>query len=379
MKVSKHAYAYTPGLKIKEFTIINKIRRLPIPGKVLVKEGDEVNYDTVVAETLVSGDPYVIQAAVKLGITPDALKDCMVKKVGDPVEEGEILAKYIMFFGLIKRYVRSPVKGTVESVSDVTGRIIVRGAPVPVYVDAYIPGRIIKVIPNEGVIIETQGAFIQGIFGIGGEKHGKIDVKVEKPNEVLTADKISSDDRGHILVGGCLATLDAMKKAVEVGAAGIVVGGVESEDLKDFMGTEIGVAITGEEKLGITLIVTEGFGRMVMHKRTFEILKKLNGYMASINGATQIRAGVIRPEVIIPYEGGASQESSKDELAVGMVPGTRVRIIRNPYFGFIGKVVSLPVELQEIETESKVRVLEVELENGQRVIVPRANVEIIEV
>jgi len=43
-----------------------------------------------------------------------------------------------------------------------------------------------------------------------------------------------------------------------------------------------------------------------------------------------------------------------------------------------GAVVSLPVELQEVESESSVRVIEIELEDGSRVIVPRANVEVIE-
>ena len=61
-----------------------------------------------------------------------------------------------------------------------------------------------------------------------------------------------------------------------------------------------------------------------------------------------------------------------------MVPGTPVRIIRQPYFGAIGKVVALPVELQQVESESHVRVLDVEIEDGRIVTVPRANVEIIE-
>jgi len=67
-----------------------------------------------------------------------------------------------------------------------------------------------------------------------------------------------------------------------------------------------------------------------------------------------------------------------DDLTAGMVPGTPVRIIRQPYFGAIGKVVDLPVELQKVESESYVRVLNVELEDGRVVTIPRANVEIIE-
>jgi hypothetical protein len=55
-----------------------------------------------------------------------------------------------------------------------------------------------------------------------------------------------------------------------------------------------------------------------------------------------------------------------------------VRIIREPDFGRIGKIVSLPVDLQVVETESPVRVLQVKLEDGRTVVVPRADVEIIE-
>jgi transcription antitermination factor NusG len=88
----------------------------------------------------------------------------------------------------------------------------------------------------------------------------------------------------------------------------------------------------------------------------------------------------MRPEVIIALEDDESRELNEkaDEISGGMTPGTQVRIIRDPYFGIIGRVSNLPVELQTVETESKVRVVEVELEDKQRVIVPRANVEIIE-
>jgi hypothetical protein len=62
----------------------------------------------------------------------------------------------------------------------------------------------------------------------------------------------------------------------------------------------------------------------------------------------------------------------------GLTAGLPVRIIGPPYFGAIGHVTNLPVDLQTVETESKVRVLEVELEDGGKVTVPRANVELIE-
>ena len=60
------------------------------------------------------------------------------------------------------------------------------------------------------------------------------------------------------------------------------------------------MAITGSEQLGLTVVVTEGFGRMTIASRTFALLEKFRGRRVSVNGATQIRAGVMRPEIVIP-------------------------------------------------------------------------------
>jgi hypothetical protein len=374
---SAEAHAYTPGLKVKQSMIVDKTRRLPIFGEVFVKEGDVVNYDLVIARTQISGDPEIVKVAMLLGVEPEDLPRYMTKGLGDMVEEGEILASYTALFGLIKKRVESPVSGTLESISDVTGQVIIRGKPIPVDVDSYIPGKVVEVLPKEGAVIETNAAFIQGIFGIGGESHGNIRIAVDSSDDVLSGELIKFEDKGAILIGGSMVTMDALKKAVEVGVSCLVAGGIRHEDLTTFTGEEIGVAITGQEELGLTVIITEGFGNMRMSQSTFDLLSKFEGYHASVNGATQIRAGVLRPEIIIPHDEYLDQ-GPEEELASGMVPGTPVRIIRQPYFGAIGMVKFLPVELQQVESESYVRVLDVELNDGTVVTVPRANVEIIE-
>ena len=374
---AEEAHAYTPGLKVKRYDLVSKTRRLPILGEVFVKEGDVVNTDLILARAELSGDPLIIKASMRLSIEPEDIPNYVLKKVGDRIEEGELLASYTAFFGLIKKQLESPITGTIESISSVTGQIILRGSPLPVEIEAYIPGKIVEVLPNEGAVIETKAAFIQGIFGIGGENHGRIKIAVESSRDVLTVDAINAEDKGAILVGGSLVTLDAINKCVEVGVSCIVVGGIRHEDLTAFTKEEVGVAITGQEELGITLIITEGFGKMRMSQATFDLLKSFEGFYASVNGETQIRAGVLRPEIIIPHE-EVSEEGSGEELISGMVPGTPIRIIRQPYFGAIGELVRLPVELHQVESESYVRVLEVKLSDDTIVTVPRANVEIIE-
>jgi len=163
---SVEAHAYTPGLKVKRFMTVDKLRRLPIFGEVFVNEGDVIDHELIVARTKISGDPEIMKLAMLLGVEPEDLPRHMLKEIGEQVNEGELLAKSSAFFGLIKKQVVSPKSGTLESISDITGQIIIRGDPIPVDVDAYIPGKVVEVIPREGAVIETNAAFIQGIFGI---------------------------------------------------------------------------------------------------------------------------------------------------------------------------------------------------------------------
>ena len=55
------------------------------------------------------------------------------------------------------------------------------------------------------------------------------------------------------------------------------------------------------------------------------------------------------------------------------------RELRDPYFGLLGEVADLPPEPQALDSGSKTRVLGVKLDSGEKVVVPRANVELIEV
>jgi len=375
--------AYTPGLKRKAATLVQKTRKLPIPGSVLVKKGKLVKADDVLARTFIPGKVHVVNVAGLLGIDVWDTSKHMLKKEVEKVEEKEPLAMTKSFLGLFKKYVYAPATGVIERVSDLTGQVILREPPVPIEVDAYIPGKVVEVVPKEGAVVETSAAFVQGIFGVGGERKGELKMIAESPDEILTADKILPEHNGKILIGGSLVELAALRKAAAVGVKGIVVGGVEDGDLTQFLGYEIGVAITGQEDIAFSLIITEGFGEMKMSEKTFALLRKFDGRFASVSGATQIRAGVLRPEIIIPRpelkdEEIVERDGEKEFVKQGLVPRTPVRIIREPYFGALGVVVNLPVQLEWIETESEVRVLEAELEDGRRVIIPRANVEIIE-
>ncbi len=370
--------AYTPGLTVSANTVILKTRRLPIKGEVLVNEGDTVQPDTVVARALLPGILQTVRVAQTLGIEPKQIRTALKVKEGDEVEKDQIIAETKGFLGLFRGVCKSPVKGTVELISEVTGHVGVRQPPTVIDVNAYVQGRVVKVIPQEGAVIETQGALIQGIFGVGGERRGVLRVLVPSPSETLTAQHIPNDVQGQVLVGGASVEADAIRRAAELGAVGIVVGGIRDTDLVQYLGRDIGVAITGSEEIPLSIILTEGFGSIQMANRTFRLLKSLEGKGASINGATQIRAGVIRPEIIVPLENPSQLPESPPAREAQMLNiGSTIRVIREPYFGRLGTVIELPPELMEIESGTHARVLKAKLDDGTIAIVPRANVEII--
>ena len=371
------AHSYTPGLKVLKKTIFKKERILPLKGDVLVNSGDTLNPDTVVASTNLPGNVQMLKVSNILNIDPKDVVEALQVKEGQEVNKGDIIAETAGIFGMFKSSVESPVNGTIESISKTTGRVVVREAPIPVEVDAYVSGIVDEVIENEGIVLKSNAAFIQGIFGIAGEKRGDLMLVSSNPSEELTADLIKPEMKGKILIGGSFLSLDAYKKALSVQVAGIVVGGFNYYDLKAILGYNLGVAITGTEKLNTALIVTEGYGSIPMSEATYSLLKENNGIAASINGATQIRAGVIRPEIVIPIEKGNTDEDSQSKMPEGIKEGSTVRVIRSPNFGKIGKVISLPAELNKMESETMVRVAEISID-GKNILIPRANLEMVE-
>ena len=371
------AYAFTPGLRVSAATLIEKERVLPLDGEVLVEVGQKVKAEDVVARTELPGEVETVNVVGRLAIEPSDIRRYMLKKEGDRVKAGEPIAETKPLIKWFKTVIKSPVDGTIESISEVTGQVLIRLPSKPVEVHAYIDGVVSKTIPKQGCVIRTYATFIQGIFGIGKERWGTLRLRADGPDETLTAERISDDDRGAILVAGALATKEAILKAFECGVVGIITGGLNAVDIKAILGYDIGVAITGHEEIPTTIVVTEGFGKLTMAQRTWELLARCDGKKASISGATQIRAGVIRPEVIVPLGEDVPAEAPQKERDA-LKEGDTVRIIRAPYFGLIGTVTKLIPELQKVESESRLRVLQVRLKNGEVLTVPRANVELVE-
>jgi len=280
--------------------IIRKKRVLPAPGEVFVKKGDKVSSTTIVAKGKVR-NPYIqsIRLDLKLGVDAGSVGPYLLKKVGNEVKKDEVIALHRSFFGRTK-VCRASIDGSIEAFLPSSGQLLIRGAPIAIEVKAHIPGKVVEVLPEEGAVIEANAKSVEGVFGVGGETHGDVMLAVEKPDEALMEAAIEEEHNGKIVVGGSTTTLEALRKAREVGAKAIIVGGVDEKDLTTLLGYELGFGITGNEALGMTLILTEGFGPRPMDEEIFNMLRSFQGKLACVDGTTQIRARMLRPEVIIP-------------------------------------------------------------------------------
>ena len=103
------AHAYTPGLRVAEFTLLTKERRLPLLGEVLVKEGDRVTHDQVIARTNLPGDVQSVNVAHRLSVEPADLPLYMLMKEGDAIAAGEPIAESKSFFGIFTNRCESPI------------------------------------------------------------------------------------------------------------------------------------------------------------------------------------------------------------------------------------------------------------------------------
>ena len=367
--------SYTPGLKVLKNSKVIKDRLLPLKGEVHSELNDSVNSDTVVASTKIPGNVQMLNMVNKLNIDASQISDYMLVNLNENIKKDQIIAKNQGFFGMFKSEVKSPIDGKISSISNVTGQVVISEEPIPVEIDAYIPGKIENIYNEEGVRVNSNGTFIQGIIGIGGEKQGIIKFLVDNPKQRIDSSYINSDLKDLIIVSGSFIDYDFYKKAKENGVKGIICGGIDYSTISKILGYSLGVAITGSENT-TTLIITEGFGQIDMARNTFNLLYENIGKKASINGATQIRAGVLRPEIFIELKSDLqSKDLEENDLIISQ--GTIVRVIREPYFGKIGEIISLPFELVKMDSETKVRVAEVKFDDGNIKVIPRANLEVI--
>jgi hypothetical protein len=330
--------------------VIERDRRLPLAGRVLVSVGESVKPDDVIAEALLPSGVMTLDIARGLGVPLEEAEDCLLRQPGEMVKAGDLLAQ---FEGRLTRAVRAPADGLLVDFS--RGKMTLAATEAKVTVKAGMPGEVTDVVPEFGATIRTEGGLVQGEWGSGGCCEGPLRVIEELDEDAAMPDLTV----GEILV---LPTV----------ADGSVFDQMRKTDLAGLVTFWLAPGLLAEANaLGVPVLVVSGLGAGSVDPVAWALLTERAGDTGCLD-ATGERAG--RPELILPGE------AKKPEKALGLqaalAVGQRVRILTGDAMGLVGLVTQLEAPLL-FESGFSFPAATIVLVDGNQVQVPQQNLVIL--
>lgn len=359
---------YPKSTLMVEQTKIYRDRVLPpgVFGQVAVNRNESVQPHKIVVHGERQQDFQIIDVANQYGIKPDnieKLAELIAVQPGEAVEEGQILVN-VKGRRAQKKAPHAPAHGSVSMIDN--GRIILQINPVPVQIAARIPGRVIDVIGNRGVRIETAGTLIQCMWGNGKFTYGGFGFEPEEGLAEMAArdSRLEGGLRGRIFILERELTPTDIEVALKNRAAGLVAITMPYE------------LQSAAEMVDFPILLTDGFGKRRPSERIFNLLRRYAGRnQAAFDAHTPGRWQSDRPEIIIP---SASQEANPPSSAdTPLRIGMRVRVSRAPHQGAFGEITGLPDSPEAMDNGLRTSVARVKLDSGQTHVIALDNVEIL--
>lgn len=347
---------YAQSTLVHPLTTIRRERLLPAAGEVVARIGQDMQPAQVVARMPRQTDFHIIPVSDLLRIPPEDLPELLLVNEGDSVERGAPLLKRRGLFSM--KFV-SPVDGVLHRVSN--GRLVIQLTAGWLELRALMKARVANQIPGRGVVLETHGTLIQGVWGSGKDNIGSLRLATSSPNMALDEYDIEGEERGQILVAGKLDRPAAVQKAIASSAGGLIVGSITA----NLMATAVSAPFP--------VLITDGIGHQNMLAPIFELLKEMAGNETTLF-ANPRRVGD-RPEIIIPQPRIPKKDAPPPNRP--LAAGQRVRIARGQHSGQMGTLSQL--HNRPITTSIGTRTLgaEVTLANGSVIFVPYVNLDVI--
>ncbi len=347
-----------PVVKVLPLTTLRRERLLPVPGRVTAHMDQKVTPLDVVAETHYGQGHLLIDVALTLGVQPEAAQRLIQVKAGEMVTKGDTIAQRM---GLIPQVIKVPENGRVILVG--SGRILMESGDGIFELRAGIPGRITRLIPDRGVEITFNGALVQGVWGNGQIGLGLLMPVISKPDEGLSVNNIDVSLRGAILLAGYCSDPSALQAAADLPVRGMILGGFSP------------ALIPLATQMPFPIVVVDGFGLKKMDRTVFQLLTTNAKREVTLNAEPLDRQTGIRPEILIPLP--VTEDPPLPKLVQPFAPGQPVRMTRAPNAGSIGTLTVLLPGLTAVPSGLRVPAAKVEMESGEQVVVPLANLEVL--
>jgi hypothetical protein len=347
-----------PITHVLPLTTIVRERLLPVAGKVNAHMNQRVNPTDVIAEATFAREHVLLDVARTFGITANAADKLIKVQQGDRLIQGALVAES---GGIIPRSIKAPRPGRVMVAGG--GQVLMEVGDTRIELRAGLPGVVTQIIAERGVVIRTAGALVQGVWGNGRIDNGLMVNLLEKPDDILTSARLDVSLRGSVILGGQIRDAETLKVAAELPVRGLILSSLPSS------------LITNAYQMRFPIMVTEGFGAMPMNSAAFKLLTTNNKREATVNAEHFDRYTGNRPEVIIPLP--ISNEPDEPNNYEPFAVGQQVRMRRPPNVGMIGTISTVRPGLSLLPSGLRAPAADVRLENGESVIVPLVNIEVV--
>ena len=347
-----------PVLHVLPMTTIVRERTLPVAGKVNAHLNQRVNPTDVIAEANFAREHVLLDVARTFGVSANAADKLMKVKEGDRLPASGLVAE---MGGLIPRSIKAPRPGRVMVAGG--GQVLMEVGDTRIELKAGMPGTVIQVMNERGVVIRTAGALIQGTWGNGRIDNGLMASLIDKPDAVLEADRLDINLRGSVILGGHVRDVETLRAAAELPVRGLIISSLLSSLLQTAV------------QVRFPILVLDGFGAMPMNTAAYNLLTSNNKREVTVNAEHFDRYNGNRPEVIIPLP--VSNEPDEPDAYVAFAVGQKVRMRRSPHAGMIGVLANLPSGMSLLPSGLRAPAGEVKLENGTVALVPLVNLEVV--
>jgi hypothetical protein len=335
-------------LQVSPHTLIQRIRRLPLAGRVLVAIGDAVRPTDLIAEAVLPAGVMTLDVGRGLGVSPQEADACALRKPGDKIKAGDLLAQCE---GTLPRAVRAPADGVLVDYS--RGKAILSTRELKVTIQAGMPGVVEDIFPEFGAKIRVEGGLVQGEWGNGGCAEG--------PLQVL--ERLDLEDEDLILTAGEILVLPAVTEPS-------VFEAVRTADLAGLVTFWLAPTLMAQAAAcAAPVLVVSGFGEGAVDPQAWDLLQASQGKLSGLNAG-----GGQRPELIIPGESASPDEALGLQAALAV--GQRVRILTGAAAGQAGVVSRLEAPLM-FESGFAYPTATIDLIDGQQVQVPQRNLVIL--
>ena len=347
----------TPVTHLLPLTHIRRDRMLPIKGRILVNIGTAVGPNDIVAEADQPGQHIVLDIRRMLNIhrIEDAHKQIRYKP-GEKVEKGDILAQV---GGIIPRVVRAPADGKVKGIY--RGQLILETPGTKIEIFAGISGKVTEILPDRGLVIEGDGALLQGVWGNGKTSAGMLLISATPIEDELTRATLDVSLRSAVVLAGHVTQADTLAAAAELPVRGLILASMTAD------------LIETAKKMNYPIILMEGFGRLPLNAAAYNLLTTNQKRDIVLNGMWDSERNE-KPDLFIPLPAQGEPAPDFAEFTTGKI----VRVTVPPFAGHAATLLNIRPGLTLFSNGLRVSAADIQLETNQIVTVPIANLNVLE-